>query len=140
VVFVTLAQGTENLAPGKPIANPNADTLVYYMGRKDASRIAKQLIKNTTNHTAATPVVILEAVSTARERQWFSTLGELAQGHAEQWFDSQSPALIMIGQSLGNPSQNNLLETPNKSLESASAKIHNSLQNSQVLANRRRRA
>lgn len=48
VVFVTLAQGTEN-APKvnstSPISNLNADTLVYYMGRKDAAHIAKKLIE-----------------------------------------------------------------------------------------------
>jgi uroporphyrin-III C-methyltransferase len=141
VAFVTLAQGAENLGAGQPITNPNADTLVYYMGRKDASQIAQQLIENTTNHTAATPVVILEAVSTACERQWFSTLGKLAQGHAEQWFDSQSPALIMIGHSLKKQSQAKIpKDTPELSLEGTSAKIHNSLQNSQVLTHRRRRA
>jgi uroporphyrin-III C-methyltransferase len=141
VAFVTLAQGTENLTSGKPIANPNADTLVYYMGRKDASKIAKQLIENTTNHTSKTPVVILEAVSTARERQWFSTLGELAQGHANEWFDSQSPALIMISQSLQKQPQAEVSKkSPDLSLKSAGTKINNSLQNGQVLTNRRRRA
>jgi uroporphyrin-III C-methyltransferase len=141
VAFVTLAQGTENLTSGKPIANPNADTLVYYMGRKDASKIAKQLIENTTNHTSKTPVVILEAVSTARERQWFSTLGELAQGHADEWFDSQSPALIMISQSLQTQPQAEVSKkSPDLSLKSAGTKINNSLQNGQVLTNRRRRA
>jgi uroporphyrin-III C-methyltransferase len=141
VAFVTLAQGTENLTPGQPIANPNADTLVYYMGRKDASKIAKQLIENTTNHTTKTPVIILEAVSTARERQWFSTLGELAQGDADGWFDSQSPALIMIGQSLEKHSQTGIpKETLKSPLESAGTKINNGLQNGQILANRRRRA
>jgi uroporphyrin-III C-methyltransferase len=45
-------------------------------------------------------VQILEAVSTARERQWSSTLSELAAGKADQWFDSSSPALIMVGEAL----------------------------------------
>jgi uroporphyrin-III C-methyltransferase len=42
----------------------------------------------------------LEAVSTPRERQWTSTLQELAEGKADGWFDSTSPALIMIGAAL----------------------------------------
>jgi len=100
VAFVTLAQGAENLAPGKPIYNPSADTLVYYMGRKDAAKIAQQLIEQSPNQNNNTPVQILEAVSTPRERLWSSTLEELAAGKADQWFDSSSPALIMIGEAL----------------------------------------
>jgi len=100
VAFITLAQGAENLTPGQPISNPSADTLVYYMGRKDAARIAQQLIENSPNQNSNTPVQILEAVSTPRERLWTSTLEELAAGKADQWFDSSSPALIMIGEAL----------------------------------------
>ncbi len=107
VAFITLAQATENansqehsLENTKPIPNPSADTLVYYMGRKDTAKIAQQLIERSPNQTADTPVHILEAVSTARERLWSSTLGELAQGKADAWFDSSSPALIMVGQAL----------------------------------------
>jgi uroporphyrin-III C-methyltransferase len=100
VAFVTLAQATENPGHGEPLTNPSADTLVYYMGRKDASRIAQQLIEQNPNHGINTPVQILEAVSTPRERQWGSTLSELAAGKADQWFDRSSPALIMIGEAL----------------------------------------
>lgn len=105
VAFVTLAEGTENTpsikgAKSQPLASPNADTLVYYMGRKDAARIAQQLIENSSIHTSNTPVHILEAVSTTRERHWSSTLGELALGRAEQWFDRTAPALIMLGEAL----------------------------------------
>jgi uroporphyrin-III C-methyltransferase len=102
VAFVTLAQGTENVAPGQPIANPSADTLVYYMGRKDAARIAQNLIEQSPNQNGNTPVQILEAVSTPRERLWTSTLEGLASGKADQWFDSSSPALIMIGAALAS--------------------------------------
>ena len=106
VAFITLAQGAENLAPGQPISNPSADTLVYYMGRKDAARIAQQLIEQSPNQNSNTPVQILEAVSTPRERLWSSTLEELAAGKADQWFDSSSPALIMIGEALAECKRN----------------------------------
>lgn len=106
VAFVTLAQGTESIGDTiiqqQPIRNPQADTLVYYMGRKDATRIAKQLIENGLQHTSNTPVYILEAVSTHNERHWSSTLEELANGKANDWFDSASPALIMVGEALKN--------------------------------------
>ncbi|MBU3568216.1 uroporphyrinogen-III C-methyltransferase [Polynucleobacter alcilacus] len=106
VAFITLAQATENESGDQiqPMSNPTADTLVYYMGRKDATKIAQQLIEQSPNQTTNTPVQILEAVSTPRERQWSSTLGELALGKADQWFDSSSPALIMVGEALSNAS------------------------------------
>jgi len=106
VAFVTLAQGAENLAPGQPISNPTADTLVYYMGRKDAAKIAQQLIEQSPNQNNNTPVQILEAVSTPRERLWSSTLDELAAGKADQWFDSSSPALIMVGEAFAKRNNN----------------------------------
>ena len=141
VAFVTLAQGTENVPEANstsPISNPNADTLVYYMGRKDAACIAKQLIGQNTQgfskHTSDTPVQILEAVSTPRERQWTSTLAELAAGKADAWFDSSSPALIMIGEALRNVSQTS------KDLKSSSPEINDGLQDCQVFANSRRSA
>jgi len=134
VAFITQAQGTENLEPGQPISNPTADTLVYYMGRKDAARIAQHLIEQSPNQKSNTPVQILEAVSTSRERLWTSTLQELAEGQADQWFDSSSPALIMIGEALRDKSQ-----TAEK-LDSPGSKINNGLQDSQILTNSRRRA
>jgi len=130
VAFVTLAQATENPGYGEPLANPSADTLVYYMGRKDASRIAQQLIEQSPNHGINTPVQILEAVSTPRERQWDSTLSELAAGKADQWFDRSSPALIMIGEA---PKQN-----ATASLEGSSPEINNRLQDSQIFTHSRR--
>jgi uroporphyrin-III C-methyltransferase len=149
VAFITLAQGTENLAnneaQNQPMQNPQADTLVYYMGRKDAASIAKQLIENSPNHTSETPVHILEAVSTKNERHWSSTLGELADGKANDWFDSTSPALIMVGEALREKQQaieDIAPQTLNQaiSLESSATKIDDGLQDSFILANGRRSA
>lgn len=147
VAFITLAQSDENSSspPDKnsqPLTSPNADTLVYYMGRKDAKKIAEQLIsKHNSNHSRDTPIHILEAVSTKNERHWSSTLGELAEGEADDWFDSASPALIMIGNALKErlqtPSQT---VTQDAELESLGAKIDDGLQDSLILTNRRRSA
>lgn len=141
VAFVTLAQGTDNFTDGEsqkqPIQNPQADTLVYYMGRKDAANIAKQLIANSSNHASNTPVHILEAVSTQNERHWSSTLGELAEGKANDWFDSASPALIMVGEALREKQQ---LIHQNTDLQSSGAKIDNSLQDGLIFADSRRSA
>lgn len=105
------------------------------MGRKDAAKIAQQLISTNQNHHQDTPVQILEAVSTKRERLWSSTLKELALGKADQWFNSNSPALIMVGEALRN-NQINSEET----LERSSSEIDNRLQDGQIFTNRSRRA
>ena len=134
VAFVTLAQGSENVGNSQPISNPNADTLVYYMGRKDAAKIAQQLISQS-NQSPQTPVHILEAVSTKRERIWSSTLAELANGKANDWFDLNSPALIMVGRALQKTT-----EAKETRSVSPGSEIDNRLQDSQILPNRRRRA
>lgn len=124
VAFVTHAKalddhGLEKSIPSNPIATPSADTLVYYMGRKDAANIAQQLISQS-NQAPQTPVHILEAVSTKRERIWSSTLDELANSKADDWFDANSPALIMVGEALlknnnlyPEPKHSDLLDTEN---------------------------
>jgi uroporphyrin-III C-methyltransferase len=142
VAFITLAQGTENTASAQgeksqPLQNPNADTLVYYMGRKDAAQIAGQLIAANLNHDSATPVHILEAASTPRERHWSGTLGELANGKVNNWFNVASPALIMIGEALREKQQSSQ-EIEN--LECLSTKINDRLQNSGIFTDSRRSA
>jgi len=109
---------------------------VYYMGRKDASNIAKQLIKNNSPHTSETPAHILEAVSTQNERHWSSTLGQLADGKANDWFDSASPALIMVGEALRE--KHSINQTAD--LQSSSAKFDDGLQDSVIFPDSRRRA
>ncbi|AGG32902.1 uroporphyrin-III C-methyltransferase [beta proteobacterium CB] len=147
VAFVTLAQGTENLAnyeEQQPIQNPQADTLVYYMGRKEAVNIAQQLIKNSSNYTSKTPVHILEAVSTQNERHWSSTLSELANGKANDWFDSASPALIIVGEALREKERaiHTAAHSTNKAidLQGSDSKIDNALQDSLIFTNGRRSA
>jgi len=151
VAFITLAQGVDvsteqsianlphpNLPiPNPPISNPSADTLIYYMGRKDAAHIAQQLID--THLKPTTPVHILEAVSTLRERHWVSTLGQLAAGNADAWFESSSPALIMVGEALElSPAKS--IDKKTKDLQSSGAKIDDRLQDSGILSNSRRSA
>jgi len=143
VAFVTLAQGTENIGDQggqQPIQSPQADTLVYYMGRKDAANIAEQLIDKDSQKNSTTPVHILEAVSTKNERHWSSTLGELANGKANDWFDSKSPALIMVGEALREKHQVSNNTNPAENLKSSSTEINDGLQDSFILADSRRSA
>jgi len=139
VAFVTLAQASEGIEVNtlQPIVKPSADTLVYYMGRKDAAKIAKQLMESSPNHTGNTPVHILEAVSTHKERHWESTLQALADGRANDWFDPSSPALILIGQALETLQTQ---QSKEGNLERPSPKINNGLQDSQILPHSRRSA
>jgi len=139
IAFITLAQGikTSSNIKDQPqlFQNPQADTLVYYMGRRDAANIAKLLIDNSSHHTTNTPAIILEAVSTKNERHWYSTLGELAKGKANDWFDTASPALIMMGEALREDRSKITY-----SLQSTDTKIDNSLQDSLILTDSRRSA
>ena len=122
VAFVTLAQANDTNVDSPCIQTPSADTLIYYMGRKHAIKIAKSLIDGGNKRTD-TPVHILEAVSTSRERHCYLTLGELANGEATFWFNPDSPAMIMIGDALA---------------QRAISKVDNRLQDSEVFTNSRR--
>lgn len=73
----------------------NADSLVFYMGRDSAPEIAQQLID--AGRSGATPVAIVEACSTPRERMLTLTLDGLAAGDAQLWLDASQPSLLMIG-------------------------------------------
>ena len=98
VAFVTLARANEEETLINNVNVPNADTLVYYMGRRDAQQIAKQLINS--GRSVSLPVSIIEAISTSAERSLTLTLEQMAQGVASDWFSEDSPALIMIGEAL----------------------------------------
>ncbi|MDR5778678.1 uroporphyrinogen-III C-methyltransferase [Caballeronia sp. LZ065] len=73
-----------------------ADSLVFYMGRESAPEIAQQLID--AGRPGATPVAIVEACSTARERTLTLTLAQMALGEAQEWLDPSQPSLLMIGE------------------------------------------
>ena len=74
----------------------SADSLVFYMGRDSAPEIAQQLLDS--GRAGSTPVAIVEACSTERERSLTLTLGEMAKGEAQDWLDASQPSLLMIGE------------------------------------------
>jgi len=80
----------------------SADSLVFYMGRDSAPEIAQQLID--AGRPASTPVAIVEACSTERERSLTLTLGEMAIGEAQDWLDASQPSLLMIGEAFAERS------------------------------------
>lgn len=77
-----------------------ADSLVFYMGRDSAPEIAQRLID--AGRVGSTPVAIVEACSTARERALTLTLEGLAAGDAQQWLDEAEPSLLMIGEAFAD--------------------------------------
>jgi uroporphyrin-III C-methyltransferase len=94
----SVALATFSRAPGSDEIREqvNADSLVFYMGRDSGVEIAQQLID--AGKPATTPVAIVEACSTPRERMLTLTLEDLARGEAQRWVDASQPSLLMIGE------------------------------------------
>jgi uroporphyrin-III C-methyltransferase len=93
VAFATYSRAADSAQIREHV---NADSLVFYMGRDSAPDIAQQLLD--AGRSAATPVALVEACSTPRERTLTLQLGELAAGHAHSWLDASQPSLVMIGE------------------------------------------
>lgn len=81
-------------APGLPVDG----TVVLYMGRDQSVQLAQQLI--AAGRTPQTPVAIVEAASTPRERHLALTLAQMAQGLAQAWIDREQPCLLLVGDAL----------------------------------------
>ncbi|MBU9148653.1 uroporphyrinogen-III C-methyltransferase [Burkholderia multivorans] len=96
----SVAFATHSRAPGSDEIREaaRADSIVYYMGRDSAPGIAQELID--AGRAPTTPVAIVEACSTARERTLTLTLAEMAAGAAQAWLDPAQPSLLMIGDAL----------------------------------------
>src|SRR6201996_1722417 len=92
---VALATFSRAPGPAEIREQVNADSLVFYMGRDSGVEIAQQLID--AGKPATTPVAIVEACSTSRERMLTLTLEDLAAGEAQRWVDASQPSLLMIG-------------------------------------------
>lgn len=73
---------------------PNTDTLVQYMGGREAIATALGLLAQ--GRAAGTPVVVIENVSRPDQRVLRLTLGDLARGLEA----ANGPVLVMIGNAL----------------------------------------
>ncbi|GAB3543885.1 uroporphyrinogen-III C-methyltransferase [Noviherbaspirillum agri] len=84
---------TSSTAPGHPDQTtlPDCDTLIQYMGGREAITTAQKLL--VQGRPATLPVVVIENCSRANERVQRLQLGELERGLAE----CQGPVLVMIG-------------------------------------------
>ena len=94
----SVALATHSRAPDSDEIREQActDSLVFYMGRDSAPDIARQLID--AGRAGSTPVAIVEACSTPRERTLTITLDRMARGEAQDWLDASQPSLLMIGE------------------------------------------
>jgi uroporphyrin-III C-methyltransferase len=94
----SIALATHSRAPDSEEIREQAraDSLVFYMGRDSAPEIARQLIG--AGRPGTTPVAIVEACTTARERSMTLTLAGMAAGEAQDWLDASQPSLLMIGE------------------------------------------
>jgi uroporphyrin-III C-methyltransferase len=87
---------TSSTAPGHPdeVAIPSTDTLVQYMGGREAIATAQRLLDH--GRAADTPVLVLENVSRHDQRIERITLDQLAHGlHM-----SHGPVLVMLGDAM----------------------------------------
>jgi uroporphyrin-III C-methyltransferase len=76
------------------VTTPNTDTLVQYMGGREAIATAQALLAQ--GRAATLPVVVIENVSRADQRVMRLTLADLARGLDA----AHGPVLVMIGNAL----------------------------------------
>jgi uroporphyrin-III C-methyltransferase len=89
---------TSSTAPDQPgeVIMPNGDTLVQYMGGREATATARRLLE--LGHPADTPVVVVENCSRPDERIHHLRLAGLEAGLQA----CSGPVLVMIGPALAN--------------------------------------
>ena len=75
-------------------AIPGTDTLVQYMGGREAMATAERLLKH--GHQQDTPVIVIENVSRADQQVHRLTIAQLAQGLGT----THGPVLAMIGEAM----------------------------------------
>jgi uroporphyrin-III C-methyltransferase len=87
---------TSSTAPGHPeeLTIPSTDTLVQYMGGREAIATANNLLSQ--GRAPDTPVVVIENVSRADQRIERITLAELAHGLPS----AHGPVLVMLGKAM----------------------------------------
>ena len=89
---------TSSTAPGHPDQTtlPDCDTLIQYMGGKEAISTARKLLQQGRSPTL--PVVVIENCSRANERILRLQLRDLQQGLAA----CHVPVLVMIGEAMAS--------------------------------------
>ena len=91
VAFFTSSSAPDHSAP---LTFPDCDTLVQYMGGREAVQTAQALL--ALGRSASTPVLVIENCSLPEERILHLTLGELQNGLT----GFAGPVLVIIGNAL----------------------------------------
>lgn len=96
----SIAFFTSSTAPNQPdqLTLPDCDTLIQYMGGREAIITAQKLLEQ--GRSPRLPVVVVENCSLESQRIIRITLRELEQGLGE----CQGPVLVMIGEALAERS------------------------------------
>ncbi|MFJ7566788.1 uroporphyrinogen-III C-methyltransferase [Herminiimonas sp. NPDC097707] len=96
----SIAFFTSSTAPNQPdqLTLPDCDTLIQYMGGREAIITAQKLLEQ--GRSPKLPVVVVENCSLESQRIMRITLRELEQGLGE----CQGPVLVMIGEALAKRS------------------------------------
>ena len=92
---------TSSTVPGEPDQTriPDCDTLVQYMGGREATVTAQRLLAQ--GRPADTPVVVIENCSRPDQRIVRLPLGALAHGLG----DAHGPVLVMLGEAMATRAQ-----------------------------------
>lgn len=92
----SIAFFTSSTAPNQPdlLTLPGCDTLIQYMGGREAIVTAQKLLGQ--GRSPALPVVVVENCSLENQKIMRMTLRDLEQGLGER----QGPVLVMIGEAL----------------------------------------
>ena len=98
---------TSSTAPGEPEQTriPDCDTLVQYMGGREAIATAQRLL--ALGRRADTPVVVIENCSRPDQRIVRLTLSALAHGLG----DTHGPVLVMLGDAMAARAHQSITET-----------------------------
>ncbi|RBA25481.1 uroporphyrinogen-III C-methyltransferase [Herminiimonas fonticola] len=92
----SIAFFTSSTAPNQPdeLTLPDCDTLIQYMGGREAIVTAQKLLEQ--GRSPALPVVVVENCSLENQRIMRMTLHDLEQGLG----DCEGPVLVMIGEAM----------------------------------------
>jgi uroporphyrin-III C-methyltransferase len=92
----SIAFFTSATAPNQPneLTLPDCDTLIQYMGGREAIITAQKLLEK--GRSPALPVIVVENCSLANQRIARMTLHDLEQGLG----DCEGPVLVMIGEAM----------------------------------------
>lgn len=102
VAFFTSTNAPDTL---EQVSIPNSDTLIQYMGGREAIKTAQRLLEH--HYSLETPVIAIENCSRTNQKIFRMSLHQLAQGLN----DLHGPVLIMIGEAMQGRANQKIIES-----------------------------